>query len=107
MQRHLRAGPTQDGVHLRHRPAILGASDGGDLAQPRSRLVDAGRATGIAEFIAERFLRERPPLGSSNESQVAAWSCRQSLGEHWQDRQSYRRVRLLSLEASHTVADML
>src|SRR5262249_53586409 len=69
--------------------------------------VDAGNATGIAEFIAERFLCQRPPLGAGNERQIPARPRRQSLGEYRQDRQRYRRIRFLRLEAGHAGAGTL
>src|SRR6516165_4608372 len=64
-------------------------------------------ARSVAEFVAERFLRQRPPLGPGDERQIAARSRRKSLLEHWQYWQSYWRIRFLSLTASHAIAHML
>lgn len=71
---HAAATPPKDRFKLGNGRAVLGCTRRRDFAHAVSRARYAGIATGLAEFVAERLLRERAAAFAGDEGEIAARS---------------------------------
>ena len=104
---HRAAGPSEDGIELGDRRAIVSGTRGGDLANAVGRLHHAGRSRRFAEHVPERFLRQRVAPSPNDKGQVTTRPGRQGARQHGQDGDRDRLAALFGAESGHAVADML